>query len=254
MSNNTVSKFLERWQRYFPGTELPITFYYTDDSSDGEPAPDPDEFRCLICDLGRVRKGYPTSFNLERIGCAGGQRYVGFKQDLRDHFDYFLSCGLRGHMSGIRFKKTPELVRQHMEHQEAFSAPGEFIVFKRIDKLDPDDNPLVVVFFAGADVLSGLYTLANFDEPSPDGVICPSGSGCAAVVYFPYRESLSSNTRAVLGMFDVSARPCVRGNTLTLAVPWARFIRMVDNMDESFLITEQWGEVMKRLSNETWPR
>ena len=247
MANDTIEDFLERWQRYFRGADLPITFYYTDDSSDGEPAPKSDDFHCLICDLARVRKGRPTSFSIERMGCAGAQRSAGFKRDLRDHFDYFLSCGLRGHVSGIRFKKTPGLVRMHMDRQKPFSASGRYIVFKRIDQLDAANKPLAVIFFADADILAGLYTLANFDEPSPAGVICPSGSGCSSIVYFPYQESLSANPRAVLGMFDISARPCVKRDTLTMAVPWARFVRMVDNMDESFLITEQWQEVQKRL-------
>jgi hypothetical protein len=48
-------------------------------------------------------------------------------------------------------------------------------------------------------------------------------------------------------MFDVSARPCVDGETLTLAVPWAKFAGMVGNMDESFLITGAWDRVRKRI-------
>jgi hypothetical protein len=249
MIEKTIEAFLERWQRYFPAVDIPISFYYTDDPDDGEQAPVSGEFHCLICDLARVRKGRPTSFNFDRMGCGGAQRSAGYRQELREHFDYFLSCGLRGHIDGIRFKKTPELVHQHMENQKPFKAPGRFIVFKRLDQLDPADQPLAVVFFAHADILAGLYTLANFDEPSPDGVICPSGSGCASVVYFPYRESLSDNPRAVLGMFDISARPCVRENILTLAIPWTRFTRMVGNMDDSFLITNQWAEVQKRIGD-----
>jgi hypothetical protein len=247
MTQNVNTRFIERWERYFPGAELPVAFYYTDSEGDGELAPVTEESHCLICALGRVRKGRPTYFGLDQIGCGGGQRYVGFRQDNRPNFEYFLACGLRGHMTGIRFKKTPELVREHLKHQEAFKAPGKYIVFKRIDQLADGNRPLATIFFAAADVLAGLFTMANFDDPSPDGVICPSGSGCAATVYFPYREGLSRNPRAVLGMFDVSARPCVPANVLTLSVPWARFQRMVDNMDESFLITDQWREVMRRL-------
>jgi hypothetical protein len=48
-------------------------------------------------------------------------------------------------------------------------------------------------------------------------------------------------------MFDVSARPCVAENLLTFAVPFEKFRTMVDNMEESFLITESWGKVRKRI-------
>jgi len=50
-----------------------------------------------------------------------------------------------------------------------------------------------------------------------------------------------------LGMFDVSARPCVPTDVLTFSVPMKRFIRMVGNMEESFLITNSWRKVLKRI-------
>ena len=58
-------------------------------------------------------------------------------------------------------------------------------------------------------MLSGLFTLANYDEPQPYGVIAPFGAGCASIVDYPYKEIKAPQPRAVLGMFDVSARPCV---------------------------------------------
>jgi hypothetical protein len=48
-------------------------------------------------------------------------------------------------------------------------------------------------------------------------------------------------------MFDVSARPCVPAGTLTFAAPFSKFTRMVGNMDESFLTTESWKKVKKRI-------
>ncbi|HET6364810.1 MAG TPA: hypothetical protein VFG02_07150 [Nitrospirota bacterium] len=53
--------------------------------------------------------------------------------------------------------------------------------------------------------------------------------------------------RDVIGMFDVSARPYVPKETLTFAVPMNKFIRMVQNMEESFLITRAWEKVKKRI-------
>jgi hypothetical protein len=48
-------------------------------------------------------------------------------------------------------------------------------------------------------------------------------------------------------MFDVSARPFVPAGVLTFAIPWPKFIRMVDNMEESFLITRSWEKVKDRI-------
>ena len=96
-------------------------------------------------------------------------------------------------------------------------------------------------------MLSGLFTLASFDEPEPHGVIAPFCAGCASIVDYPYRELKKDRPRAVLGMFDVSARPFVPDGLLTFAVPWTKFARMVDNMDESFLITKSWNKVKNRI-------
>jgi hypothetical protein len=48
-------------------------------------------------------------------------------------------------------------------------------------------------------------------------------------------------------MFDVSARPGVDSNCLTFSVPIQKFERMVDDMDESFLITGSWEKVKERI-------
>lgn len=79
------------------------------------------------------------------------------------------------------------------------------------------------------------------------GVITPMRSGCASIVSYPYREAQSETPRCVMGMFDVSARPCVPPDTLTFTAPMARFRAMVANMDESFLITDAWDRVKDRL-------
>jgi len=110
-----------------------------------------------------------------------------------------------------------------------------------------EDKPEVAIFFATPDVLSGLFTLAAFDQNNPHGTIAPFGSGCSSLVYYPYRESLQERQRAVIGMFDISARPCVGENILTFAVPVKRLKTMIDYMEESFLITESWRKVQKRI-------
>jgi hypothetical protein len=240
-------RFIERWEKYFPGVDLPIAFYYTDEEGRGELVQPPKGSRCVICDLTQVRNGKSLRFDVNAVGCGGGKRYLGFVPSLRPNFEYFLSCGIPGEMEGERYKKSPELVNEQLKHQQPFEAPGKYIMFKRWDRMNEEDDPAVVVFFAPSDVLSGLFTLANFDESDPYAVIAPFSSGCGSIVYYPYQELRSQHSRAVLGMFDVSARPCVPSGVLTFAVPWPKFVHMVDNMDESFLITESWHKVRSRI-------
>jgi uncharacterized protein (DUF169 family) len=240
-------QFIDRWETYFPGAELPIVFSYSDEEAPRDKESTETDTHCLICDLAPVRKGATRWFSEETIRCSGGRRYLGFDTELRPNFAHFLSCGIPGELEGERYKRSPSLVEDYLEGQPDFEAPRRAILFKRWDALDETDSPEVVIFLATPDVLSGLFTLANFDEIDPQAVITPFGSGCSSIVYHPYKELDSDHPRAVLGMFDVSARPCVPPNVLSFAVPWPKFTRMVDQMDESFLITDSWRKVRSRL-------
>ncbi len=248
MDLNFKEHFSAQWAKYFPGADLPIIFYYTDaEPPEGEAAVPPAN-RCLIGALAPVRAGATFRYSSATAGCEGGKRYTGYATRLRPNFEYFLSCGIPGKMEGERYKKSPEIVRRLMEQQPPFTAPGQYLVFKPWAALEAGDEPLAVVFFAPPDVLSGLFTLANYEESDPFGVIAPMGSGCSSIILNALRESQSDHPRAVLGMFDVSARPFVPAGTLTFTVPWVKFARMVADMDESFLITESWHKVRERLA------
>jgi len=247
MKNKLTKTFSSRWSRYFSEADLPIAYYYADDVAREDLDDSRNVHRCLICNLNRVREGHPFVYNAKSHGCPGGKRYTGYSQKLRPNFEYFLSCGIPGEMEGERYKKTPELVQEFLKTHPPFHAPGKYLVFKRWDKLSQTDDPLAVIFFGTADVLSGLFTLANFDSADPHGVIAPMGAGCSSIVNYPLRESESDHPRCVLGMFDVSARPCVPAATLTFTIPMKRFEVMVANMDESFLTTQSWEEVRQRI-------
>jgi uncharacterized protein (DUF169 family) len=241
-------EFAAKWKKYFNGAELPIAFYYTDTADPADiPKPTKAPHRCVIADIMGVRKGKALALDNDAIGCAGGRRYLGFSQDLRPGFEYFLSCGIEGKMEGERYKKSPELVKEMLKNARTFTAPKKYIVFKRWDTLAEADSPEAVIFFAPPDVLSGLFTLAGFDESDVNGVICPFSAGCGSIVGYPMLEAAETRPRAVLGMFDVSARPYVPQGVLTMAVPMKKFERMIRDMDESFLITDSWAKINKRI-------
>ena len=241
-------KFLTLWKKYFNDSPLPITFYYTDNPASAETVKAGTGPRCVIGALAAVFKGKSLAFDADAVGCPGGKRYLGFAEELMPNFEYFLSCGIPGKMEGERYKKSPEMVKEYMsKHAPAMKAPAKYIVFKRWDKLDADDNPDVAIFYAAPDVLAGLYTLASYDEAEQNMVIAPFGSGCASIVQYPFIESKSQHPRAVIGMFDISARPYVDKNVLAFSAPMSKFKRIADNMEESFLITESWRKVQKRI-------
>ena len=248
MDTRIKDKFSRLWKKYFNNAGLPVTFYYTSEEGHAKMV-DPESVpRCVIGALEDVRNGSSLCFDGDSIGCPGGKRYLGFAEGIMPGFEYFLSYGIPGRLSGERYCKSPELVKKIMEQAPAFKAPGRFIVFKRWDKLEESDAPEVVIFFAEADVLAGLFTLARFDEVDRNAVSAPFGSGCSTIVQDPYLERDSDRPRGVIGMFDPSARPFIPKNVVTFSVPMNKFVGMIENMEESFLITDSWGRVQERIS------
>lgn len=247
MKKELITLFIEKWTRYFNNADLPITFCYSNDEKDAELMPPAKEWSCLINELKMVRNGRSLCYSANSIGCAGGKRYTGFSRTLRPKFEYFLSCGIEGEMEGERYIKTPEMVREIMKDHKHLDLPGKYLVFKRWDKLTEADNPDAVIFFAKSDVLAGLFTLANFDQTEPNVTFSPFGAGCSSIVYYPYLEKDRGRQRAVIGMFDPSARISISPDELTFTVPMRKFKQMVSYMDESFLITPSWKKIQERI-------
>ena len=241
--------FSQLWSKYFGGAELPTTFYYTDEEGHAKLVEPGSTSRCVIGALSDVREGNSLYFDADSIGCPGGKRYLGFAEGIMPGFEYFLSYGIPDRLEGERYCKSPELVKEIMKNTPTFQAPGRFIVFKRWDKLEESDNPEVVIFYAKPDVLSGLFTLARFDEVDRNAVSTPFGSGCSTIVQYPYLEKDSEHPKAIIGMFDPSARPFVTHEEITLSVPINKFTKMIDNIEESFLITNTWSRIRKRIDS-----
>ena len=253
MDTDLRTRFQGLWERFFPGAPLPICFYYTSDEAVGAQVTPVEPHVCLLAQLAAVRKGETFCADARGLGCFGAKRYLGFVTDVMPHFEHFLSCGIPGQLEGERYKKTPEIVKELVAKAPVFEAPGRYIVFKRWDKLEAPDEPEVVIFFATPDVLSGLFTLAGFDESDPHAVKAPFAAGCGTIVQYPYLEARSDRPQSIVGMFDVSARPFVPAGVLTFAAPMAKFARMVDNMEESFLITDSWAQVRRRIESSPQP-
>ncbi len=250
MFKTTTKKFQTLWRKYFGKADLPIAFYYTDNEEDVETLEPPLGHHCIIADLVKAARGRSLRFGADSFGCSGAERYTGFTNTIRPDFEHFLSCGIPGKVDGERYKKSPDLVKKAIRNMPRLEAPKKHIIFKRLDMLSEKDDPEAFIFFARPDVLSGLFTLANFDEEEPNAVIAPFCAGCGSIIQYPYLEQRSDRPRCILGMFDVSARPYVSRNTLSFAVPAKKFIRMVDNMEESFLITPSWGRIHSRAAKK----
>jgi uncharacterized protein (DUF169 family) len=248
MNETLKSEFITRWRKYFLGVPLPIAIFYSNELHQAEPVRKNNGHRCMIADMVRVSNGQSLAFNETNLGCTGGRRYCGYADSLRPNFEYFLSYGIEGKMEGERYKKDPQTVLELMNNTPTMKAPAKWLIVKPFEKLDANDNPEVILFFASPDVLAGLFTLANFDRSDLYGVKTPFSAGCGSIVQYPVLENKKDNPDCILGMFDSSARPHVKAGTLSFAIPMKRFEQLAGYMDESFLATGTWEVINKRIS------
>ncbi len=239
-------RFLEAWGEHFGDADLPVALWYSEDAVT-EPTRPQGQWNCFMNELWRAQHGENVALDAESVRCFGGKRFLGFTREVSPNLPHFLSCGIPGKLEGERYKKTPEIARAGIDSLTIPDAPARYLNARRWDLLEEADAPGIIVFLAEPDVLSGLFTLANFDRIDPHGVITPFSSGCGSTVTYPSLERTGKNPRAVLGMFDPSARPYVGPQRLSFAVPMERFATMVDSMPESFLIAPAWAKVRSRI-------
>ncbi len=245
MKTKFRDQFTASWRRYFNDAELPITFEYTDDTRGATPEPPFAGHRCMVSQMIVPRNGRTLCFAPESVACRGGGRYLSFQEGMFPGFEEFIAHNAEG--GGERYRRTAEDVRNFIAELPVLPVRGRHIIFKRWDKLEECDNPDGVIFFATPDVLAGLFTLVYYDTRRTDAVIAPFGAGCTSIIYHAYREQLQGSNRAIIGMFDPSARKCIKSDLITMAIPYAKFESMVSLMDESFLATHSWEIIRRRI-------
>lgn len=244
MDLKVKERFIKAWNKYFNGSEMPIACFYTNELNNIEfpDAPEPNAmgFTCIFSQIAPVRKGRGRAFNMQNLGCFGSFLPFGFDIRITDDVKHYI-CNIE------RVKKSHKHVDSMYEHRPPRQAPADYLVFKRWDTLDESDEPQAVFFLGSPDVIAGLHGLANFDSMTPQDVIAPSGTGCDLIVGYPMLELESDQPRAVLGALDPSVRIRFKSHILTFAVPWTKLLNMLDNMDESFLTTDNWSKVKTRI-------
>jgi uncharacterized protein (DUF169 family) len=242
-----MKKKIDSFRKALGMAEYPVLFRYTDSLPEGTLLPPEGKHVCVFALLAKTRaEGRPVALSASRFGCGGGGYYLGFLDAPREGIEYFLSCGIPGKMEGERYIKTPELARAKFAQMPVRPAPKEYGLFTRADMPHSTDEPEIVIFFAPPDPLAGLHFLACFDREG-EAVTAPFSSGCGAIVAFPLAEAERPEPRAVMGLFDPSARPYVQENLLSFALPYSLFGRMAENIPESFLGTRTWETIRKRI-------
>lgn len=238
-------RFEANWLKYFGNAELPVCMWFGEAAETAEPPEKKHTPACFIAEMASVRKGNSRCVTKQTIGCGGARRYLGYSDKLKPGFEYFLSCG-NVQMEGERYVQTPEEVVLWLNNQQFIPIHNRTAHFKRWDKVEASEIPELVIFFATPDVLSGLYTLFNYCNFRDGNIEAPFGAGCNSIITKPYLNP----EKAFIGMFDPTARKCVADNILTFSFHFKQMSALVNAMDKSFLSTQAWGLIRKRLEKQ----
>ena len=122
-----------------------------------------------------------------------------------------------------------------------------YLLFKPFSALEQDETPQAVVFLVNADQLSALVTMANYDQPTQDNVQVKFGAGCIQSVLYVLKDSQEGRTTCTIGLTDPSARKCIDKDLLSFSIPYARYLLLEDQVEESFLNKQSWQGLSQRI-------
>lgn len=214
-----------------------------------------ENFSCVFGQLWLARRKKTAAyFSQERFGCLGCAFFLGFMKPQLNFIVHYVSTGIPGVVAGERYLDSPERTRQYYDMMDPAPAPSRFCVFQPVSLIPGSQEIELVVFFARPEVISALHQLATFVTGDFEAVCSPFGAGCANIVTWPRRYRAQGKVKAVLGGWDPSDRRFLKPDEITFAVPWDMFEAMLVRWDQSFLITETWRNIRKKVekSRKAW--
>ena len=206
------------------------------------------QFSCVMGHIWRARKKKTVAyFSAEQFGCPGGAFWLGFNKPQTETIINYVSTGIPNWTEGELYCDSPDELRRIFEYVDPRPAPRAYCVVKPISKFSTDEMPELIAFFTRPESLSGLHQLAAFVTNDPEVVVSPWGAGCGNVVTWPLHYLSRGQNKAVIGGWDPSARKFFKTDELSFTVPSQMFADMIERFDASFLTTESWATVKKKI-------
>jgi len=223
----------------------PVAILFTDDKPQEARQLREGQWGCAMALYANViRKGVTAAFDKKTYGCVGAGVGLCLGDTYKPNREFMenLLCNEEAYL------KTRELVRDFMDSFSYVDIPSQYVIFKPLEQIDPEEErPELVSFPVNADQLSALAALINFRRSGNDHVAAPFGAGCQSVCVLPYNESKKKMPKAVIGNLDLSSRKVLPAEILTFTVPFQTFLEMEEDVPVSFLRRETWGKIVKRI-------
>ena len=206
------------------------------------------QFSCAIGHIWRARKKKTAAyFDATHFGCPGCAFWLGFMKPQTETIIGYVSSGIPNKMEGERYCESPDALRQLFDYIDPPPASKRYCIVKPISRFTPEESPLLVAFFAGPESLSGIHQLATFVTNDPEAVVSPWGAACTDLVTWPMKFLTQGKNKAVLGGWDPSARKFFKTDELSFTVSYTMYRQMLDRWEDSFLTTQTWAVVKKKI-------
>ena len=150
--------------------------------------------------------------------------------------------------SGMSYFRDPEIAALQLDPIKDYGDGSDVIVFQDLDDAEREKRPIeVVVFLVDPSRLAVLQTLAGYSKTTPGpATIMPFGHACQQIYAIPRGEGESDDPHAIVGMTDLYARRFIDKDKMSFAVPYKLYLRMLDDMDSSFLKKPKYEEFMEK--------
>jgi uncharacterized protein (DUF169 family) len=243
----------------------PVAVVFTNEKPEGAIELKEGSRGCVSAFLASAAKGKTAVFSRKTFGCPGGGAGLGFGNTYKNFpggIEYFLSTGNKEFCQseigknivknmpmlehGEGYLKDPEIAKKFFESLPLVDIPFEYVVYKPLEKLAANEVPEIVVLLANPDQLSALTVLANYSRETSDNVIVKFGAGCQQTGIIAYKECLSENPKAVIGLTDISVREIFEKDILSFTMPYRMFLEMEGDVEGSFLQKAEWLHILER--------
>ena len=268
-------ELLPRFQEVLGLDEEPLGVFYTDDKPAEGFSPKPldlptrekeikneidwqavfGQFSCVLGNIWRARKKQTAAyFSAEQFGCPGGAFWLGFNKPQAETIIQYVSSGIPNWTEGEHYCDSPDELRRIFEYVDPRPAPHAYCVVKPLGNFSEGEIPELVTFFTRPESLCGLHQLAAYVTNDPEVVASPWGAGCGTMVVWPLHYLAKGITKAVVGGWDPSARKFYKTDELSFTVPFQMFSDMLNRFEDSFLKTDSWATVQKKIerSKRCW--
>jgi uncharacterized protein (DUF169 family) len=202
---------------------------------------------CIVPLIFSSAKGQTVSIDKDSTGWPCSAFYLGYKDWIFEGIECFLTDGLILGRIGERFIKTRKQAKEFVSYFVPVQINNKVTIIKPLEQFKDYETPELVVFFATPDELSGLIFLLHFNSPLADDlVITGFNSGCGSIFTKPMKLISEGKKKAVLGMQDISARLRLPKEIMSLTLPYSMVIDIVNEIDSSFIKTENWEKIKMR--------